>query len=689
MQSFKVPSSEEPGYTAIHRHPKFKDGTQNNEFKEITTLYELFKFLEHNQPKSEFLGTRPYFPETDTFGPYEWITTSEAADVVDEFGSGLDHLYAKYAPEVNDFTGQQPLGLYSVNRAEWLLAELSAIRSRRYTVGICDTVGVDCAEYIMNHSDLKVIVCSIDKIPRMLERMQHTPYIKVIVCMDKLDCSRPTPLTQAFSPETVDKLRAKAAALQVQLLDMDEVIKMGKANPTEAMPPKASDFYTTSYSSGTTGAQKGVLMTHNAVLNASRSCQLSMRRKDVTYLSFIPLVHCFDRYVIYSFFFERLRIGFYSGDLLKLTDDLKTLRPTVVVAVPRLLNRIYDRVAAATIGAKGIAGILSRMGYKSKVRRLNSGRGAKHALWDRLVFDKVSAIFGGRVELIVSGAASIEAEVLTFFRASLSCTVIQGYGQTEMFGGGTIQHLDDLTTGNVGVPNPGVDIRLRSIPEMGYLVSDAPSPRGELMVRTKATFSQYHKEPEKTAEVKDGEWLATGDVARINLDGTLSIIDRIKNIQKTANGFWVSPDHLENTYNAHPLVQTSFVHGDEHERDLVAIVVPNPETFIPWAARIAPNTTPLVASLCADDRVIDAMTQNLRLHGAASSLSPQEQIRAVHLEPSTFESVNPLFFTSTFKIRRNVVTKHYQQVFEALFAKLGNNDSASTKLTSTSSKLSL
>ncbi|KAJ1935488.1 medium-chain fatty acid-CoA ligase faa2, partial [Kickxella alabastrina] len=396
-KSFKVPSSEVPGYSATHRHPEYKDGTQNNNYANITTVYELFKTAETNYPKAEFLGTREFTPKTGKFGPFEWISTTDAAEITDEFGAGLDNVYAKYAPELDAFTGQQPLGIYSVNRAEWLLTELAGFRSRRYSVGVCDSAGVDCAEFIINHSGLQVIVCSLDKIPRMLDRMANTPKVKVIISMDKLDCSKPNLSTQAFTPATVDKLKSKAAALGLVLFDMNQVIQMGQSKPTQATLPKPSDYCTLCYSSGTTGAQKGVLTTHGGLIHAARSAQLTLKTENTTYLSFVPLVHCLDRYGIYTFMFGFIQIGFYSGDMNNLVDDMQTLRPTIIVAVPRLLNRIYDRIASSTIGAKGAVGFLSRMGFKSKVKRLQAGRSAKHALWDKLIFNKVANIFGGRV----------------------------------------------------------------------------------------------------------------------------------------------------------------------------------------------------------------------------------------------------------------------------------------------------
>ncbi|KAJ1718337.1 medium-chain fatty acid-CoA ligase faa2, partial [Coemansia erecta] len=220
LKSFVVPSSDIPGYSPIYRHPDYKDGTHKSSYADITTLYEVFKAQAKNHPKENFLGARTYYPETDAFGNYEWLTTASVDEMVDDFGSGLDQLFAAYAPDKDEATGQQPLGIFSINRPEWILAELAAFRSCRYSVGISDGAGVESSEFYIRCSELKVLVCSIDKIPRILERIEHTPNLKVIVSIDKLDCSKPTPSTQAFNAKTAEVLKTKAGSLGIVLTDI-------------------------------------------------------------------------------------------------------------------------------------------------------------------------------------------------------------------------------------------------------------------------------------------------------------------------------------------------------------------------------------------------------------------------------------------------------------------------------------
>ncbi|KAJ2322804.1 medium-chain fatty acid-CoA ligase faa2, partial [Coemansia sp. RSA 2673] len=160
MNSYKIPSSEVPGYSAIYRNVNYKDGSHGDTYAHITTLYELFQHQVSLAPKGEFLGTRQFNPADGTFGKYEWLTATETAEMVEEFGSGLDHVFAKHAPNAPGLNGQQPLGLFSINRAEWLVGELSAFRTRRYSVGLCDTVGVEYSEHIVRQGEVSVVLAA-------------------------------------------------------------------------------------------------------------------------------------------------------------------------------------------------------------------------------------------------------------------------------------------------------------------------------------------------------------------------------------------------------------------------------------------------------------------------------------------------------------------------------------------------
>ncbi|KAJ1786570.1 medium-chain fatty acid-CoA ligase faa2 [Coemansia sp. RSA 2399] len=613
-------------------------------------------------------------------GNYQWMTTTEAEDIVENFGSGLDHVYSKHAPECPAATpDQQPIAICAPNRPEWMLTEFAAFRSRRYTVGISDDIGVENAEMSINKSESSVVVCSMDKIPRMLNRIKMIPTVKAIISMDNLDCSKPSIATQPFSTETVAELRKQAQSLGVALLDMAEVIELGRQKPTDANPPKPTDVCTVGFTSGTLAAKKGVLCTHASNVFASKCARLAGRLKDSTYLSFIPMSYCADRNTIYGLMYEHTRIGLSLCIPETLIDDFQQLAPTVFLADPNLLNKIYEKAAAATIYASGMVGVMARYAYNSKLQLFKSGCGTKHAFWDNILFSKVAQILGGRVQTIYSGGTALIPEVQDFLRIALSCDLLQGYGQTETFGCGMLQLTTDTTTGNIGVPMPGVDVRLRSIPDRNLSATSPICPKGEFMIRGKCIVSGYLKMPENSKDLVDDEgWMATDDIAQFNADGTVSIIGRVRNFFKTASFCWVAPETMELMYCVNPLVHNIFVHGTPDERDLIAIVSPEREQFVQWAQKYSTNDPSKkqlsYEELCANKAVCEALVNELRHIAAKNNIQTEAYIAAVHCDPTPFESNNGGLFTSTRKLRRNVAAEYYEKEIKQLFTELGNSE---------------
>ncbi|KAJ2453276.1 medium-chain fatty acid-CoA ligase faa2 [Coemansia sp. RSA 2336] len=681
MESYKVPSSELPGFSAIYRNPYFKDGACSEFYSDITTVYDLFRHNVTKYPEGELLGMRKLVShkKTPVFGGYEWMTGKQAADFVEEFGTGLEHVYTKYASSegTQASSAQQPLGIYSVNRPEWILTEIAGFRSRKFSVGISDANGVLSAEHMINDSKVSVVVCSMDKIPRILERIGETPTLKVIVCMDKLDCSRASLPTLAFNAKAVQELKARAESLGLAILDIDEVRQMGKDKPTVPTLPEPDDTCTISYTSGSTSSQKGVMVSHRAIVHSTKAFVLSLSLEDETYMPFMPLSHISGRISTYTMLYSQGHLGFMSEDITKVMDDVRELKPTLILVVPRLLNRIYERIAAATVQAKGLVGMLSRAGLKSKTKRIDSGRGTKHRLWDRLVFDKVAKLFGGRVKRLTIGASKHTPEVMSFFRAALSCDVINIYGQTENAAAGTILVNGLKEADNVGVPQPGVDVRLRSIPEMGYEATDADCPRGEIMIRGPCVFSRYQNNPEETQNVKTDGWLHTGDIGQINANGTLSIIDRAKNLFKTGRGVWVAPEPIEIAYSTSPLVKSVFVHGDQEQRDVVGVVVPDSTNFVPWAQKFIKrakiDVKPMLSELCANQEVVSALLESLNRHVLGSGFTSAEHIKAIVCDPMPFESNPAGFYNASAKIRRSAIETYYKEQLEDIFAGLNNS----------------
>ncbi|KAJ2850823.1 medium-chain fatty acid-CoA ligase faa2, partial [Coemansia erecta] len=230
-KSIIIPNSAEPGYSGIMRNSKYADGQFEDRFPDITTLYELMQSRLHRNPDKPVLGYRKYNPVTKTYGEYEWISTQECIASIENFGSGLDLIYQKYVPNESG-SAQQALGIYSINRPEWPLAEFAGFRSNKYSVALYDTLGAESVEYVVEHAEISVLVCSIDKIPKLLKLRDRIPTLKVIISMDSFADHAKNPIAQPFTVNSIRVLQEWAESKGIALFDISEVSDMGSATPT-------------------------------------------------------------------------------------------------------------------------------------------------------------------------------------------------------------------------------------------------------------------------------------------------------------------------------------------------------------------------------------------------------------------------------------------------------------------------
>ena len=316
-------------------------------------------------------------------------------------------------------------------------------------------------------------------------------------------------------------------------------------------PPQNDGTYMFSFTSGTTGDSKGVKLTHN---NMMMPVETEARHiKDMTpedsFLSYLPLAHAMEQGLLIIALYNGMRVGFYQGNPVKLLEDCALLQPTLFVSVPRLYNKVYSNITAKFGEATGFKKWLLDSAMKSKQDGLKNNHSYTHGCYDFLIFNKIKALFGGKVRKMVTGSAPIDQEVLDFLKIAFCCPLMEGYGLTETSATATISKDLDTLGGHVGGPIECIKIRLKDVPEMKYFATDKPYPRGELQCKGSSVFSGYYKRPDKTAEAfdKDG-WFTTGDVGLIYPNGSIKIIDRVKNIFKLSQGEYIAPEKLENIY---------------------------------------------------------------------------------------------------------------------------------------------
>lgn len=533
-----------------------------------------------------------------------------------------------------------------VGLADLLPADIALTSQSLYTVSLYETLGPDASEFIIKHAELACIVTTLPHIPTILAIVPRLPELKLIICADPLDAGEPEGYTKLALLNNI------ASQHGIQVFSMQGVEELGKTVAHPYRPPRPDDVLTINYTSGTTGDPKGVVLTHRNCVAAISCARASgnLCYKDSS-MSYLPLAHIYGRMIDQTALAEGAALGFFHGNILELVDDLKILKPSGFISVPRLFNRFAQGIKAQTVEADGFRGALSRRVIEAKKAnmRLPPGKANnQHFLYDRIWTPKVKAAVGlDRCHSMVSGSAPLDPAVHEFLRAAFGNFFPQGYGLTESYAVASYQLKGDFSTGNIGPPAPGIEVCLESIPDLDYLATDKPRPRGELLLRGNMVFREYYKNPEETAKALESDgWFHTGDVAEIDEMGRIKIIDRKKNVLKLAQGEYVSPERLENVYMGNSnLITMAYVHGDGTQSSLVGIFGVDPVTFAPFASKvlkktIAPEDLDAIRAATKDPQVLKAFVQHLDNIGRKNKFNGYERVRValLEIEPFTIEN---------------------------------------------------
>ncbi|CAE6123939.1 unnamed protein product [Arabidopsis arenosa] len=619
---------------------------------EIGTLHDNFVYAVETYPQNKYLGTR--VRSDGTIGEYSWMTYAETASERQAIGSGL--LF-------HGINQGACVGLYFINRPEWLVVDHACAAYSFISVPLYDTLGPDAVKFVVNHATLQAIFCVPQTLNILLSFLAEIPSIRLIVVVGGADEHLPS-LPQGSG---------------VNIVSYQKLLTQGRSSLHPFSPPKPEDIATICYTSGTTGTPKGVVLTHgNLIANvAGSSVEAEFLPSDV-YISYLPLAHIYERANQIMAVYGGVTVGFYQGDVLKLMDDFAVLRPTIFCSVPRLYNRIYDGITSAVKSSGVIKQRLFQVAYNSKKQAIINGRNPS-AFWDKLVFNKIKEKLGGRVRFMGSGASPLSPDVMDFLRVCFGCSVREGYGMTET--SCVISAMDDgdNLSGHVGSPNPACEVKLVDVPEMNYTSEDQPYPRGEICVRGPIIFKGYYKDEEQTREILDGDgWLHTGDIGLWLPGGRLKIIDRKKNIFKLAQGEYIAPEKIENVYTKCRFVSQCFIHGDSFNSSLVAIVSVDPDVMKDWAASEGIKYEHL-GQLCNDPRVRKAVLAEMDDLGREAQLRGFEFAKAVTLVPEPFTLENGLL-TPTFKIKRPQAKAYFAEAISKMYAEIAASNPMPSKL---------
>jgi long-chain acyl-CoA synthetase len=557
-------------------------------------------------------------------GGWEDVTTSAFKDEV--------HALAKGLIAAGIGAGDR-VALMSRTRYEWTLVDYAVWTAGAVVVPIYETSSADQAEWILMDSAAKAVIVETDVFEKMItDSRDRLPDLEHLWLIDP-------------------GLRELAAGGT----EVSDETLAGRARAAGA-----DDIATVIYTSGTTGRPKGCELTHGNLLadvrNAFMGPIAAVNVPDASTLLFLPLAHVFARIIEVGCLEAGIVLG-HSSSTKDLLPDLASFRPTFVLAVPRVFEKVYNGAEQRAIG-DGRGKIFARAARTavafSEARDTAKGPGlalrVEHALFDKLVYAKMRAALGGNVEFAVSGGAALAERLGHFFRGA-GITILEGYGLTETTAAVTVNHPDRQKIGTVGLPVPGVTVRI--------------GDDGEVLIKGKTVFPGYWRNEQATADTftEDG-WFASGDIGEIDDEGFLKITGRKKEMIVTAGGKNVAPAVLEDRLRTHALISQCMVVGDG--RPFVGVLITiDLEAFGPWKERHGKPASATVADL-RDDPDLTAEIQ-AAVDDANQAVSRAESIRKFRVLDVDFTQEQG-HLSAKLGIRRAILAKEFAHEIDSLYS---------------------
>jgi long-chain acyl-CoA synthetase len=595
------------------------------------TLNELFlgAVERHGKPDAFLIKTE---------GRYRPVSSQQALQMAAALARSL---------EQRGLAAGDRVAILSENRLEWALTDYASLGMGAITVPIYPTLLEGDLEYILRDSGAKGIVLSTADQMRKIRTIR--PALKDLRFVIMMDPAGPggdadywqDVVERETQPDPVSAFRERA---------------------THAKP---ADTATLLYTSGTTGIPKGVILTHaNIASNVAAAIAVFPSELRGVEISFLPLSHIFQRMLDFACFAQGVSIA-YAENFEALPQNLLEVRPNLMAVVPRILERVHEKVLQNVTMGPAMKKKMFRWSvkvgersvpYRLEGRKLPFGLEVRRLIADRLVFSKIRKRLGGRMEIMISGSAPLSADVARFFWA-VGLSVYEGYGLTETSPVIAVNRPHKTRLGTVGQIIPGVEVRLGA----GYLGDDGGAGQ-EIMVRgPNVSPGYYHLEHDNREAFVDG-WFDTGDLGMIDAEGYLTITGRKKHLFKTSGGKYVPPEKLENLFQAHPYVAQVLVIGDRR-KFVSALIVPNFALLEAYAhghgIRFASHED---LTRNSDIRTfMDLQIEDLMAH-----LPPHERVRQIALLPNEF-TIAAGELSPTQKVRRRVVEERYREIIDEIY----------------------
>ena len=561
-----------------------------------------------------------------------WVKTStqQYIDQANAISRGLIKLGVK--------TNDKVAIISMTNRTQWNICDIGILQIGAQDVPIYPTISEQDYEYVLNHSESKYVFVSCKE---------------VLDKINKIKANVPS-LLGVYSFEDIDGCDS-----------WQEVITLGNDNQDLQQEVQKrmdavqeDDLATLIYTSGTTGRPKGVMLSHkNIACNAKHSKgRLPIEMGKSKALSFLPVCHIYERMLLYMYQYCGVSIHF-AESLETISDNLKEIHPEVMTAVPRLLEKVYDKIIAKGADLTGVKKKLFFWAVDLGLQWEPYGQNGwvyetKLKVARKLIFSKWQEALGGNLKAIASGSAALQPRLARVFNAA-GCPVMEGYGLTET---SPVVTVNDLRNGGFRIGSVG-----KALPDTEVKIAED----GEILIKGPQVMQGYYKDPEQTAEVLKNGYFHTGDIGEIDNDGFLKITDRKKSMFKTSGGKYVAPQLIENAMKQSSFIEQILVVGDG-EKMPAALIQPNWDWINQWSALKGHDISKDTAVASQDQKLIDRIQEEINFHN--EGFGSWQKVKTFQLTPDLW-SIEAGHLTPTMKSKRKVIKEMYKDLYEKLYGR--------------------
>lgn len=587
--------------------------------RDITRLFDILTYYSESFPKQEIALSYKTDKGWVSYSPEEYKRITD----------NLSYAFIKLGIDLGD-----KVGIISGNRPEWNMLDMAIMQIGAITVPVYPTISEDDYKYIINHSEMKLAVVEGHEVMTKFSNiLSETPNLKMVYTFK-------------------DRKRFPYFSQLVQLGEENPNPDELKRRRDNVLP---EDCSTIMYTSGTTGLPKGVMLSHSNIVNQVLNLRQIPALWSDKALSFLPLCHAYERMLVFLYQYLGMTV-YYVQSLATIGENIKEVCPTMMSAVPRVLEKMFDKIMGAQKSMKPMARKIFNWAmdlaqeYKLQDQDRTVWYECKHWLADKLIYKKIRNNIGGNFDIVVSGAASIQPKLAAFFSA-IGMPVFEGYGATETSPviAVSCRERNGREVGTVGFPLPGVEVRI--------------AETGEILCRGHNVMMGYFKAPELTAEVIDNEgWYHTGDTGKFTKYGQVTITGRIKNLFKTSFGKYVNPQVIEDKFCESPFIENMVVVG-ENQKFAAAIISPDFNFLKSWCHQhniSCESNEEMVRNGDVVKLYAGEIAKYNPLFGAA------EQIKKFEIVPDSWTQKNNIL-TPTLKVKRFIVQQQYKDLIDGIY----------------------